>query len=288
MVIALTVAACGSSDDDSPSEPAGQPSSGGQAAPAGLVKPGHFTVCTDTTFPPMEYTEGSDREPRGYDISTIKAVSALWNVKPVFKVTAFDGLFPAVSAGRCDVAWSSIYVTPERTKAFAVVPYGRSRTVFIVASGNKQGIKSVDDLAGKTLAAQSGTALLETAQKIAADLERDGKKPPKIQIYKNATDLIQQLIVGRADAAPTIDLEAQYRTRKTPGQFDIAFPMPDVQEIGVYFEPDKKPIGDAVARALQALEGDGTLARLAKQEGFPVEGIAVGEVRLPGQAATTE
>lgn len=283
---ALCLSACGGGDGSprASSNAAGEsaPGAAKQAAPKSLIEPGQLTACTDTTFPPMEYFEGSAKEPRGYDIAVMKALTALWNVKPVFKVTTFDGLLPALSAGRCDVAWSSMYITPERTQNFDALPYGKSKTVFLVRHGNPEAIHSQDDLAGRTVAAQTGTNLLETTKKIAADLQREGKTPPKIQQYKDATDLIQQLIVGRADAVPTIDLEAQYRVKKeNPGQFDIGFAMPGAETIGIYFKSDDKPVGEAIRRGLLELKRTGTLAKLAAQEYFPVGGIAIGRIQGP-------
>jgi polar amino acid transport system substrate-binding protein len=232
----------------------------------------------DVTFPPMEYYEGNSSEPIGFDVAVIKAVAEAWGLSPVYKDTAFEGLLPALSAGRCDVAWSSMYITPERTAAYPAVQYATGRTTVIVPEGNPAGVSSVADLSGKTLVAQTGTSLMEEAEAIAKELKAEGKAPPTIQQYGKATDLIQQLIVGRADAGMTINSEAEFRISRSQGQIEIGFETGSEQKIGIYFPPDNAQLGETLRTALLALEKEGTLEQIAEEEAFPTNAVKVGPI----------
>jgi polar amino acid transport system substrate-binding protein len=273
---ATMLAACGDDDDGggagSGSTAQAEP---GPKAPTELVEPGKFTACMDISFPPFEYTEPGSSTPLGFDVAVIRAVADAWGVEPVYKNTQFDGLLPALSSGRCDVAWSAMFVDAERTKAFPAIPYYETGTVLLVQEGNPSRISSPEDLAGKVVAAQNGTLLLKSAKELAKQLAADGRTPPEVQGYPKATDLIQQLVVGRADAAVTQDTEAGYRALQNPGQFEVAYEYPEKETFGIYHRKDASELGAALTEALRALDENGTLERIAEQEGVPPEGLAV-------------
>lgn len=276
----LVLAACGDDDDDGGSDAGSGSGSSAQVesdlkAPTGLVEDGKFTACMDISFPPFEYTEPGSSEPKGFDVAVIRAVAEAWGVEPVYKNTQFDGLLPALSSGRCDVAWSAMFVDAERTKSFPAVPYYKTGTVLLVQEGNPSGISSPEDLAGKVVAAQNGTLLLKSAKELAKQLAADGKTPPDVQGYPKATDLIQQLVVGRADAAVTQDTEAGYRALQNPGQFEVGYEYPEKETFGVYHRKDATELGTALTEALRTLDEDGTLEKIAEEEGVPPGGLAV-------------
>lgn len=267
VALAMVVVGCSSDSDDAKSP--STDSSGGTstvAAPAGLVNAGKFTTCTDASFPPMESFEDGSDTPVGFDIDVINSLAKSWGVEPNVINTGFDGLLPGLSSGRCDAVWSGIYVTAERLEQFPAVAYLKTGSVALVQDGNPAGITSYEDMYGKTLAVQSGTSLLdEVANKIAADAKAAGEPEPKIQLYPNATDLIQQLLLGRVDAVFTADTEAAYRSVQNPGKFEVGYAFPEKLQMGVYYDGSKTEIGEAIATGLQSLYDDGTLQSLAEK-----------------------
>jgi len=275
-MLCLVLAACGSDDKKDDGGSTSSTPSQQASAPDGLVKSGQLTVCMDISFPPMEsYEDGSDT-PVGFDVDLAKAVAENWGASAEFINTTFDGLLPAVQAGRCDVAWSGMYVTPERLAAFPAVPYYKSQTVLLVQPGNPSGIASTDDLSGKTVAVQSGTSLASALADINKKLTGAGKGAIKIQEYAKGTELVQQLIVGRADAAMTIDTEAAYRLTQNPGKFEVGYRFPETQTYGLYFNPDVPAVGAGIAKTLQALQADGSLDAVAKGQGLDPANLATG------------
>jgi polar amino acid transport system substrate-binding protein len=132
--------------------------------------------------------------------------------------------------------------------------------------------------------AQTGTTLLDLANDVAAQCKKDGAADVTVQQYAKASDLIQQLVVGRADAAVTQDIEASFRESQAPGEFEVGYAYPDKETFGVYFPPDNPELGQAIHDGLAQMEADGTLAQIAEDEGFPAEGIGVEDIEGNVQA----
>jgi polar amino acid transport system substrate-binding protein len=272
----LAVAGCGS-DDDSTGDTAEQTSGEATASispPGDLINEGEFRVCTDPSYPPLEsFDENGDYI--GFDIDTATAVAEIWGVEPVFQETSFAGILPALDSGRCDVAWSGLFLDPERTKTFSAVPLQETASVIMVVAGNPEDISSPEDLAGKTVVSQTGSNLLRLAQQISDDNEANGLEASNVQGYDKFNDAIQQLASGRADAAITQDIDVAAREQQQPGNFEIAYTFPDAETFGVYYRPDSPEIGEKLYEALSELDKSGQLQEFAEASAMPAEGIAV-------------
>src|SRR3954452_16902614 len=127
---------------------------GAAAASAGPAKMSSFRYCSDPTFPPMEYKTPSGGAV-GFDVDMAKALAAHFGGKATFVQTAFPGLLPALSARKCDIVISGIFVTPDRTKQFPAVTYMRTHRALLVRAGNPEHITSPNGLKGKQVAVQS-------------------------------------------------------------------------------------------------------------------------------------
>jgi polar amino acid transport system substrate-binding protein len=266
LVLALAATGCGGDDS-------GGTTAAKSGAPGPIADAGKITACMDVSFPPMEYFESAGaRTPVGFDVDLISAIAKQWGVTPQFSQTSFDGLLPALSGGRCDVVASGIFVTEERTKTFPAVPYYKSSRVLLVRSGNPEGIKSLEDLSGKTAATQVSTEYERTLKKLDADLKAKGKPGINIQTYPKASDAVQQLVVGRAVAVYTQDTEAAFRSKAQPGQFVIAFRDPEAETFGIYHRKDATEIGKGLQTAIEKMRQDGSLAQIAKRWGLPETG----------------
>lgn len=280
-VITATLAITGCGGDSGGSraggtnEAAQNPQAASQPAPTDLVRDGELTVCTDASYPPLEYF-GPNQEYVGFDVALATAVAKLWDVKPVFKNTTFSGILPAMASGRCDLAWSGLFVNEERVKQYAAVPYLKSASVLMVKKGNPEDIDGPESLAGKTVVSQNGSDLLKAAQQIKTDLAKQGKDV-KVQGYDKFDEAVQQLVVGRADAVVDQDIDVTYRNTAQNGQFESVYTFPDEETFATYYLPDNADLGTKLAKALQALDAKGDLKRIAEEEGVPADGLAVGD-----------
>jgi polar amino acid transport system substrate-binding protein len=245
---------------------------GAAEAKPSFAASGTVAVCTDATFPPMEYFEKSgDKDPVGFDIDLVNALAENLGVKAKFVVTDFSGLLPSLEAKRCDLVVSGIFVTEERQKKFDAIPYLGTSTVLVAKAGTAQ-IGAPEELSGKVVAVQTGTSFVELFQKINKGIEDKKGTPIDVQLYPKASDGIQQVLIGRAIATTTQDTEVAYRNLQNPGQLEAIYTFPDQQTFGIFARregDDKKELEAAMA----ALKANGKLAEIVKKWNLSEEAL---------------
>lgn len=114
-----------------------------------------IVFATDATWPPMEFVDGS-KNIVGYSIDFLKAAGKEAGFTPVFKNTAWDGIFAGLSGGKYDAISSSVSITAERQKKMDFSdPYFTVHQALIVQKASKAA--SLADLKGKKVGGQIGT-----------------------------------------------------------------------------------------------------------------------------------
>jgi polar amino acid transport system substrate-binding protein len=230
---------------------------------------GSFKYCNDPTFPPME-SKTTSGKPVGFDIDMAGAIARLWRVKAVFVSTAFPGLLPALSAHKCNMVISGIFITRDRTAKFPAVPYMHTHRALIVQGGNPKHIKSPNDLSGKNVAVQTGTKYEAYLKALNDKFKSQGRPQMNLSGYPGDTDAIAQLLIGRADAVLTQDTEGAYQKRQHPGKLAIAYLFPASDAFGIYYRKSDVKLGKALKSAIGTLKKNGTLKKLAKKQQIPV------------------
>ena len=106
----------------------------------------HYTITTDTTFPPFEFqTQGGDY--RGIDMDMLKEISKREHFTYTLKPMSFNAGVQAVQAGQVDGILAGMSITDERKQTFDFgTPYYKSGIVMAVA--NKSKVDSLKDLKG--------------------------------------------------------------------------------------------------------------------------------------------
>jgi polar amino acid transport system substrate-binding protein len=253
-----------------------QPTASAIAAPTSLIKTGELSNCVDIEYSPMEFFDKNDpTRPIGFDVESYQAVAGKLGLTQKIVNTAFDGLIPALLAGRCDIVWTALYINATRLKQADAVPYFKSSHQVMVPAGNPKGIKSEMDLCGKTISIQSG-GLVQEASKAASDAcVAAGKTAIKVQGYPKVPDELQQIVIGRVDAVWETDTAVADFRLKNPGKYDIAFTVAGDFKYGIYFGKGKTDVGTALTAALKALKDDGTLATIAKKYNLDPANLSV-------------
>src|SRR2546425_3713542 len=150
----LALAACGGTSS------AGTSPSAHASAPAGLLQSGQLSDCVDIEYSPMEYFPSASvtnpNQAIGFDVQGAQAVAKAWGVTLQVRNTGFDALIPDLTAGRCDIVWTALYVSQKRLAVADAVPYMATGQVVMVPKGNPKHIKSLDDLCGKKVSIQTG------------------------------------------------------------------------------------------------------------------------------------
>ena len=101
---------------------------------------GTLTFCTDATYPPEEFFQGSKIVGSDVDIAT--EISKRIGMKAAFKNTGVDAIIAALLAKKCNAVISGMNDTPERRKQVAFVDYIRVGQSIMVKAG-KNAIKVV-------------------------------------------------------------------------------------------------------------------------------------------------
>jgi len=149
-------------------------------------------IGTDATYPPFESIDAGGKFV-GFDIEIMNAICDDLKVTCQYINQDFDGIIPALLAGKFDVIDSSISITAERQKTidFTNKYYNTPAAIAARKDSDIKGI-SVDDLAGKTIGVQSSTTHANYAQKTYTKSD--------IKLYPSADQFKLDLANGRLDA----------------------------------------------------------------------------------------
>jgi polar amino acid transport system substrate-binding protein len=237
------------------------------AAPTGLITAGKLTDCVDIEYSPMEFFPSADvtdpNQAIGFDVDAARAVADAFGLDLEVYSSKFETLVPDLQAGRCDILWSALYLSPERLQVVDGVGYMKTGHVLMVAAGNPKNIDSPTSLCGLTISIQSG-GLVEKRSAEASKACTDAGKPAiTIQGYAKVSDELQQIVVGRVDAVWETDSAVADFMLKNPDKYEVAYSFPRDDTYGVFYTKGNKSLGDALTAALKALKADGTLANIA-------------------------
>ncbi len=249
------VVGCGSDDDDGGSSGnETTTSSAGGDFQSELVSEGTLTVGSDIPYAPFEMGKAPDYT--GFDIELVNDIANRLDLDVKIQDTAFDTIFTDVAQGKFDMVASASTITPDREKVVSFSnPYYESEQALFVPPGSD--ITSVEDLAGKTVAAQDGT----TGEAYANDETDAGQ----VRGYPTGAAAIAAVVNGQADAgivdAPVVEDAAS----KGQSGFEIATNIPTGEYYGFAFAKNTPELLKAVNGALADLIEDGTYEKLFKK-----------------------
>ena len=114
-----------------------------------------IVFATDATWPPMEMVN-DQKQVVGYSIEYMTAAGKEVGFTPVFKNTAWDGIFAGLDNKKYDAIVSSVSITEDRKKAMDFSePYYTVRQALIVPKASTA--QSLADLKGQKVGGQIGT-----------------------------------------------------------------------------------------------------------------------------------
>jgi polar amino acid transport system substrate-binding protein len=119
---------------------------------------GKLVIGTSPDYAPYEFP-GLDGQPVGADIDLAKYIAAGLGVELVVESFSFEGVLAAVAAGKIDIGIAGMDPTPERKSSmdFTDIYYNETNQVILIHKDSQQTLKTLEDFAGKKVAAQNGT-----------------------------------------------------------------------------------------------------------------------------------
>ena len=163
---------------------------------------GKLVVGTSPDYAPYEFLD-ADGKPVGADITFAQFIADKLGVELVVESYNFDALLVAIAAGKVDLALAGLDPKPDRTSsmAFSDIYYNETNQIILIHKDNADSIKTLEDFAGKGVAAQNGTLqqTLVTEQLPGATLELITQIPDGIMM------LMTKQVAGMALASPVAE-----------------------------------------------------------------------------------
>lgn len=274
-LVLLLAAACGTGDarqSTAGASSSSAPSTGSSAAPLSDALPqavksaGVVRVGSDIAYAPVEFVGKDGKTATGIDPDIAAALGAQLGVRFEFQNGTFDGLITSLRSKRIDVIMSAMSDTPDRQKQVDFVDYFEAGTSILVKKGNPEGVQSLDDLCGKTVALERGTTQEDVAKEQTAKCQATGK-PLKVLAFDRDTEALLQVKQGRAVADMNDFPVAAYNAQTSGGgkDFEVVGQQIQAGPYGIAVRKDDTQLRDAVKAALEAIVKDGTYAKVLQK-----------------------
>jgi polar amino acid transport system substrate-binding protein len=297
-LLAVMVAGCGASGDGSGGGGGG---GGGQAGgastnpapavqkdaalaalvPSDIASDGKIVVGADASYAPNEFVDTDGTTIIGMDVDLGKAIGQKLGLEVEFQNSAFDGILPGIASKKYELGMSSFTDNAEREKVVDMVTYFSAGTKMAVPKGNPDGLK-LDDLCGKTVAAQRGTVQVDDLTARSDTCTKAGKPAINISQFQAQTDVTLALTAKRAQAMLADSPVVDYAVSKTNGQLEAVGDAYDTAPYGIAVPKGDGKYAQAVQGAVQALMTDGTYKAILDK--WSVSGGAITTSKINGAA----
>lgn len=157
-----------------------------------------YVIGVDGAYPPYSYID-KDGNYQGFDVESAKWIAQKEGFDVSFQAIEWDGIIPALQAGKIDMVYSGMTITPERQeKVNFTNPYLAINQTIAIRNDSKVTIDDI--LAGKAIVgAQRGTT---GAIWIENNLVNTGKMPKEnLKEYDNFPLVITDLTNKNIDAS---------------------------------------------------------------------------------------
>jgi polar amino acid transport system substrate-binding protein len=226
---------------------------------------GTLVVGMEAAYVPYEFVK--DGKIIGYDPDIIAITVKNLGVKAQLIDTAWNGIIPALYAGKFDCIISAMTITAERAqKVLFSMPYADASNVILLRADEGR-IKTASDLSGKTIGVQLGSAAAGIIKVYEAKLEAGGKPGyAEVKQYEHYPEAYQDLLNGRTDAVVNSKSTMMVMMRDVPGKFKLLNGITDITAyFGMAFRKDDTRLRDFVNSELAQLKKDGRLAELQRK-----------------------
>ena len=152
-----------------------------------------FKVGSTPSGVPFTFLDVKTNEIDGVMVDIINAVGAEEGFSTDIEATQWSALIPSLTSGKIDIIAAAMYATEERAKVVAftdpVYSYGEG---LFVPKDDTTAYATLDDLEGKVVGAQVGTAYIAPLQA--------NDKLKEVKVYDTIADIMRDVSLGRIDA----------------------------------------------------------------------------------------
>ncbi|MFM7745025.1 MAG: basic amino acid ABC transporter substrate-binding protein [Actinomycetota bacterium] len=252
LALGLILAACGDDSDSSTEDtPAAAEEGAVDVASLGLIAEGKLTVCTDAPYPPFEFQDETTKEWTGFDMDVVREIAGGIGSGLELAVTVqpFDGIWLAPKAGTCDMVASAMTITEERSaNALFTDGYFDADQSLLVRAEDKDALTSLEALAGKTIAVQTGTTGETYAQ--------DNAKDSTLKSFDESAAMFLALESGDVDAILQ-DLPVNAERALKDDKTALTASFSTGEQYGFAVSQDNTALGDALNAGIAEIKVNG-------------------------------
>ena len=218
-----------------------------------------FTVGFDAEFPPYGYMDEAGNYV-GFDLDLAQEVCNRRGWELVKQPIDWDAKDMELSSGSIDCIWNGFTINGREDDYTFSVPYVDNSQVYVVKSGSD--IKTEADLAGKIVGVQADSSALAALEdeEGKADVAATFKELVQFTDYNTG---FMNLESGAIDVLAMDIGVANYEIAGRNGGYEILADQLATEQYGIGFRKDDEELCDLVNAALEALAGDGTVAKIA-------------------------
>ncbi len=219
-----------------------------------------FVVGFDASFPPYGYVD-ENGEYVGFDLDLAAEVASRNGWELVKMPIDWDAKDMELNSGAIDCIWNGFTINGREDEYAWSDPYVDNSQVYVVAADS--GIKTVADLAGKTVLVQadsSALAALESEEMAAVTATFAALN--QVPEYNTA---FLDMEAGAADAVAMDIGVAKYQVESRGDKFVILEETIAKEQYGVGFALDNTALCDTVQATIDAMVEDGTFAAIAEK-----------------------
>lgn len=218
-------------------------------------------IATEGAYPPFN-SISPDGKLVGFDVDIANALCAQMKASCEIVAQDWDGMIPALQAGKFDAIVASMTITEERKQKVSFTNKYYTTPLALIASKDSD-LASTEPaaLAGKTVGAQSSTT-----QSIYAD-EVYAKAGAEVKQYPTQEEAVADLTNGRLDAV-VADKFVLVDWMKTAGN-NCCKMVGDItgtdSQTGIAVRKEDNALREKINAAIDAIVADGTYAKIVAQ-----------------------
>ncbi|MGM7440022.1 ABC transporter substrate-binding protein [Streptomyces tunisiensis] len=261
--------------------------------PQAIRDKGVIKVGSDIAYAPVEFKDDSGKVV-GIDPDLAEAMGKQLGVKFEFQNATFDTLIGGLASKRYDIAMSAMTDTKDRQEGIDgdtgkkvgagvdFVDYFTAGVSLYTNKGDTQGIKTWDDLCGKTMAVQRNTFSHDLAKDQAKKCTDAGKKTLKVEEFDTNPEAETRMRSKGADVVSADFPIAAYSVKNSGGgkYFEIVGEQVEAGPYGIAVAKGNNELRDALQAAVQALIDNGEYQKIIEKWG--VEDGAITEAKING------
>lgn len=195
---------------------------------------------------------------QGFNIDLGQEIARRMGMEIEIEGTEFSGLVPGLNAGKYDFILAPVTATPERAQAMLFSEGYLDTDYTFVELKSASGIQSLDDLKGKTIAVNKGSAYEHWAR------ENSAKYGFKFDVYGSNADAVQAILSRRADTGLAASGVSGWVAKQNP-QIKTTYTISTGLVWALAFRADDKVGRDKISLVLKCMKKDGFVAQAAEK-----------------------